>query len=398
MDVTLSAEEEVFRHEVRTFIQESLPEDIAESARRGLHTPPDMMRRWQQILHTKGWAAPSWPKEYGGAGWTAVQRFIFDEEYCMADGPMPLHMGHGVTMVGPLVYTFGTPEQKAHYLRRILSGEDLWCQGFSEPGSGSDLASLRTRAVRDGDRYVINGQKIWTSMAHIANMIFCLVRTDTTVKPQEGISLLAFPMNTPGVTVRPILSIDRAHSLNEVHFEDVRVPNTALVGEEGMGWTYAKFLLGLERFAIAEIARSKRRLQRLRQMARAIPVGTRMLVDDPVFQDRTTALEIDLMALEQMGRKVAWEMDQNIDNPLSASMLKLRGSEIIQAVTELSVEAMAYSGLAYDAMQDGSQCSPPAPAIAQGKMEEFLFMRAATIYGGSTEIQKNIIARMTFEN
>ncbi len=398
MDLTPSAEDQAFRQEVRTFIQDNFPADIAETARRSFHIGPDDMRRWQRILYEKGWAAPSWPKEHGGTGWTAVQRYIFDEEYCMADGPLPLMMGHGVPMVGPLIYTFGTEDQKTRYLPRILRGDDYWCQGFSEPGSGSDLASLRTRASMDGDHYVINGQKIWTSLAHHSNMIFCLVRTDTTGKPQQGISMLVFPTDTPGITIRPIISIDRGHSLNETFFENVRVPRSSLIGEEGKGWTYAKFLLGHERFAIAEIARSKRRLQRLREMARQTRAGEQTLAEDPVFTDKVTAVEIELMALEQMGLKIAWEMDQHIDNPLSASILKIRGSQIIQAVTELSIEAMGYSGLAYESRQDGSQYSPSAPEISQGKMEEFLFLRAATIYGGTTETQQNIIAKMIHAN
>ena len=398
MDLTPSEEDLAFRQEVRKFIRDNLPADIAETARRSFHIAPDDMRRWQRILYEKGWAAPSWPKEYGGTGWTALQRYIFDEEYCMADGPLPLMMGHGVPMVGPLIYTFGTEEQKARYLPRILRGDDYWCQDFSEPGSGSDLASLRTRASRDGDDYVINGQKIWTSLAHHSNMIFCLVRTDTTGKPQQGISMLVFPIDTPGITIRPIISIDRGHSLNETFFANVRVPRSSLIGEEGKGWTYAKFLLGHERFAIAEIARSKRRLQRLREMARQARAGAQTLADDPVFTDKVAAVEIELMALEQMGLKIAWEMDQHIDNPLSASILKIRGSQIIQAVTELSIEAMGYSGLAYESRQDGSQYSPSAPEISQGKMEEFLFLRAATIYGGTTETQQNIIAKMIHPN
>ncbi|MEX0404693.1 acyl-CoA dehydrogenase family protein [Aquibium sp. LZ166] len=398
MDLTPSAEDLAFRQEVRTFIRDNLPADIAETARRSFHIAPDDMRCWQRILYEKGWAAPSWPKEYGGTGWTALQRYIFDEEYCMADGPLPLMMGHGVPMVGPLIYTFGTEEQKSRYLPRILRGDDYWCQGFSEPGSGSDLASLRTRASADGDHYVINGQKIWTSLAHHSNMIFCLVRTDTTGKPQQGISMLVFPIDTPGITIRPIISIDRGHSLNETFFENVRVPRSSLIGEEGKGWTYAKFLLGHERFAIAEIARSKRRLQRLREMARQARAGAQTLADDPVFTDKLAAVEIELMALEQMGLKIAWEMDQRIDNPLSASILKIRGTQIIQAVTELSIEAMGYSGLAYESRQDGSQHSPSAPEISQGKMEEFLFLRAATIYGGTTETQQNIIAKMIHAN
>ena len=396
MELTPSPSDIAFRAEVRQFIRASLPQDVAENSRRMFHLPPDDSRRWHDILFRKGWAAPSWPKKFGGTGWTAMQRYIFDEECAMADTPHALQAGSGVSMVGPVIYTFGTDEQKARYLPRILSAKDFWCQGFSEPGSGSDLASLKTSAVHDGDDYVINGQKTWTSLAHHSNMIFCLVRTDPKVKPQQGISFLVLPLDMPGIKVRPITSIDRGHSLNETFFDNVRVPRTSLVGEEGKGWSYAKFLLGHERFAIAEIARSKRRLQRLHQIAREMPDGSFTVADDPLFRDRAATIEIELLALEQLGLRVAWEMDHSIDNMLSASILKLRGTEIMQSVTELTVQVLEYGGLSFASRQDGSQASTLLPDIAQGRMEEFLFLRAATIYGGSTETQKNIAARLIY--
>ena len=396
MDLKLKQEHQDFRMEVREFLRDNLPEDIRDTARRMFHIDPEPMRRWQRILYDKGWAAPGWPVEYGGTGWSAIQRFIFDEEYCALDGPLPLMMGHGVQIIGPVLYTYGTEAQKAQYLPRILKGEDFWAQGFSEPGAGSDLASLRTRAVRDGDDYVIDGHKIWTSMAHHSNMLFLLARTDPEVKPQKGISFFVFPTDTPGVTVRPIISIDRGHSLNESFYDNVRIPADSLIGEEGQGWTYAKFLLGHERFNIAEIARSKQRIRRLWQIARAMPAGEGTLADDAGFRSRMTALEIGMATLEQLGLRVAWEMDSGVQNMQSASILKLRGSRLIQAVTELSVEAMGYAGLAYHPQQDGSQISPPAPEVAQGKMEEMLFLRAATIYGGSSETQLNILANLIY--
>lgn len=396
MELTQSPHDIAFRAEVRHFVRQNLPADIAETVRSMFHIAPEVSRRWHEILFRKGWAAPSWPKAFGGTGWTAMQRYIFDEECALADAPPSLQGGSGVSMVGPVIYTFGSAEQKAHYLPRILSGEDLWCQGFSEPGSGSDLASLRTSAVHDGDNYVVNGQKTWTSLAHHSNMIFCLVRTNAPVKPQQGISFLIFPLDTPGVTVRPILSIDRGHSLNETFLENVRVPRSSLVGEEGKGWSYAKFLLGHERFAVAEIARSKRRLQRLHQIARELPGDQGTMADDPLFRDRVAMLEIELLGLEQMGLRVAWEMDEDVENMLSASLLKLRGTEVIQSITELTVEVLGYGGLSFDPRQDGAQWSTLLPDIAQGRMEEFLFMRAATIYGGSSEMQKNIAARLIY--
>lgn len=396
MDLSWTPENEAFRAEVRSFIRDNLPDEVSEISRRMFHVDIETMKKWQRILNAKGWVGASWPKEFGGTGWTAVQRYIFDEEYSLADAPLIQLLGSGVSLVGPLIYTYGSDEQKAELLPRILNGDDVWCQGFSEPGSGSDLASLQTRAVRDGDEYVINGQKIWTSEAHHSNMIFCLVRTNQDVKLQKGISFLLFPLDTPGVTVRPIVSIDNGHSLNEVFFDNVRVPASSLVGEEGMGWTYAKFILGHERFGIAEIARSKRRLQRLREMARLTEIPDGNMSEDQTFIDKAASLEIELLVLEQLGLRVAWEMDQGINNMQSASILKLRGSELIQSLLELSVEVMGYSGLAYEPQQDGSKRSPSAPEISQGIMEEFLFLRASTIYGGTSETQKNILAKMIF--
>lgn len=397
MDLTLGEDMHRFRQEVRDFMRDELPEDIREAARRQFHINPDMMRRWQRILHDRGWAAPGWPVADGGTGWSALQRYIYDEEYYAADGPSPLQMGHGVQIIGPVLYTFGSPEQKARYLPRILRGEDYWAQGFSEPGAGSDLASLRTSAVRDGDEYVINGHKIWTSLAHHANMLFLLARTDPEVKPQRGISFFVFPIDTPGVTVRPIISIDRGHSLNETFYDNVRIPADSLIGEEGQGWTYAKFLLGHERFNIAEIARTKRRLQRMWRLAEEIPVGNAgTLAQDTIFQDKMTALEIELVSLEQLGLRVAWEMDQKITNMQSASILKLRGTRLLQSANALAVEAMGYTGLPYQPTQEGAQVSPPAPDEAQGRMEEHLFLRSATIYGGTSETQLNILSNLVF--
>ena len=397
MDLSLGQDMVRFRQEVRDFMRTDLPDDIRAAARRQFHIAPDMMRRWQRILHARGWAAPGWPVEDGGTGWSALQRYVFDQEYYAADGPSPLQMGHGVQIIGPVLYTYGSPRQKAHYLPRILRGEDYWAQGFSEPGAGSDLASLRTTAVRDGDSWVINGHKIWTSLAHHANMVFLLARTDPDVKPQRGISFFVFPIDTPGVTVRPIISIDRGHSLNETFYDEVRVPVDSLIGEEGQGWSYAKFLLGHERFNIAEIARTKRRLERLRLIAAQMSSdagGT--LADDPIFRNKVTALDIELVALEQLGLRVAWEMDQKIANMQSASILKLRGTRLLQSANALAVEAMGYTALPYAATQDGAQLSPPAPDEAQGRMEEHLFLRSATIYGGTSETQLNILSNLIF--
>lgn len=396
MDVTPTPEEDAFRAEVRAFVQASMPVEIADKSRRMFHLSREDALAWQRILYTKGWEVPAWPVEYGGTGWSAVQRIIFEEECAMADAPFHILAGSGISMVGPVIYTFGSPAQKAHYLPRIRSGEDFWCQGFSEPGAGSDLASLRTRAVRDGDDYVINGQKIWTTLAHHADMIFCLVRTATDARPQEGITFLIFSLDTPGITIRPIISIDGGHSLNEVFFEDVRVPRSSLIGEEGKGWTYAKFLLGHERFSIAELGRSKRRLQRLRAFSEQVMVGAASLAADASFVQRAADIDIDLIVLEQLARRAAWETDAGIGNPLGASILKLRGTQIIKDVNELWMDALGYWGLAYEDGGDGSRRSPSAPAIAQGRVEEFLFLQASTIYGGTSETQRNILAKLIY--
>jgi alkylation response protein AidB-like acyl-CoA dehydrogenase len=267
MDLEFTPQERAFRDEVRAFIRDNLPAAIAEKNRRNIHLDKQDYVTWHRILHKQGWGAPNWPQEYGGPGWSPVQRYIFDEETAAADAPALAPFG--IAMVGPVIYTFGSEAQKKHYLPRILSMEDWWCQGYSEPGSGSDLASLRTKAESDGDHYIVTGHKIWTTQAHFANMMFCLVRTDPQAKPQEGISFLLIDMTSPGIQVKPIISIDEGHSVNEVFLDNVRVPKANLIGKEGKGWTYAKFLLGNERTGIAEVARSKQRLKRLKEIARA---------------------------------------------------------------------------------------------------------------------------------
>jgi alkylation response protein AidB-like acyl-CoA dehydrogenase len=297
-------------------------------------------------------------------------------------------------MVGPVIYTFGSAAQKARYLPRILSGEDWWCQGYSEPGSGSDLASLKTRAESDGDDYIVNGQKTWTTQAHHANMIFCLVRTDPKVKPQEGISFLLIDMTVPGITVRPIITIDEGHSINDVFLDNVRVPKANRVGEEGKGWTYAKFLLGHERTGIAAVAASKKRLARLKEIARAEQSGGVPLIDDGGFRRKLAAVEIDLMALEYTNLRVLADEAAGKGPGPEASLLKIRGSEIQQAITELACEALGYYAHPYQSLEAGSNLPPVGPGYAEGVMGDFLYSRATTIYGGSNEIQRNVIAKM----
>ena len=296
MDLEFSDEYRAFQQDVRGFLDENLPEDIREKVTRGLRLERDDYVRWQNILSAKGWLVPGWPVEHGGTGWSAVERYIFDEENGRAGAPNVVPFG--TRFVGPVIYTYGSEAQKNYYLPRILNNDDWWCQGYSEPGAGSDLASLQTRAVRDGDRYIVNGTKTWTTMAQWANMMFCLVRTSNEGKKQEGISFLLVDMNQPGVDVKPIMTIDGGQEINMVHMTDVEVPISDLVGEENMGWTYAKFLLQHERTGTAGIGNSKAQVQRLKKIAAQEKSGGIYLIDDPDFRRQVAELEIDLQALE----------------------------------------------------------------------------------------------------
>jgi len=394
MDIEFTDTEKAFRDEVRAFVRAKLPADIGEKVESGRELGRDDYDRWHRVLHAKGWVAPGWPVDYGGTGWSPVERYIFDEECAAACAPRV--MPFGVSMVGPVIYTFGSEAQKAHYLPRILSNEDWWCQGYSEPGSGSDLASLRTRAVRDGDHYLVNGQKTWTTTAHWADHIFCLVRTSTEGKPQEGISFLLIDMRTPGVSVRPIITIDGGHEVNDVFFEDVRVPAENLVGEENAGWTYAKFLLSHERAGIADVGRSKRQLARLREIAGAEQVLGRPLIEERRFRDKVAELEIDLLALEYTSlRALSRESAGKPPGP-EANLLKIRGTEVQQRITELTLEAVGYYANPYlpDALKEGWNEAPIGPAYAAPVAPRYFNWRKASIYGGSNEIQKGIIAKM----
>lgn len=390
----LTAEDQAFRQEVRAFLREHLPAPLAKKVREQFHLSKEDFVSWHRILHQRGWSAPAWPREYGGAGWAPMRCHIFEDECAAADAP-PL-VPFGLSMVGPVIYTYGTPQQKAHYLPRILTMEDYWCQGYSEPGAGSDLAALRTRAERDGDYYVINGSKIWTSEAHYANMMFCLVRTDPQAKAQRGISFLLIDMATPGITVRPIISIDGGHELNETFLENVRVPVANRIGEENAGWDYAKFLLGHERSAIADVGRTKRRLQRLKEIAGAEQLDGAPLLDCPVFSNRVAAVEIDLLALECTNLRLLLGDSTSGSAPIAVSMMKLRGSEVLQAVSELACDALGYTAMSYEPRAGDSHQPVDAPDYALGRVEDYLFRRAASIYGGSSETQRNILAKLIF--
>ena len=388
MDVTFTPEEEAFRAEVRDFIAENLPK-LGKTSRREFETKEDFLG-WHRILAKKGWAAPHWPVQYGGTGWNVTQRYIYNEESARAEAPALLPFG--LTMVAPVIFTFGNEEQKKRFLPRILSGEDWWCQGYSEPGAGSDLASLKTRAVREGDHYIVNGQKTWTTLAQFADWIFCLVRTDPNAKQQEGITFLLIDMKTPGITVKPIIVLDGAHEVNEVFFDNVKVPVENRIGEENKGWTYAKFLLVHERSGIAGVARSKKAIERLRQVARAETVDGQPLVETDEFARKIAELEIDLSALEFTElRTLARESRGGHAGPES-SILKIKGTEIQQRITELTVEAIGYYGYPYDRSFKDNEY-PVGPDYAVGQTGHYFNMRKTSIFGGSNEIQRNIIAK-----
>ncbi|MES2781976.1 MAG: acyl-CoA dehydrogenase family protein [Pseudomonadota bacterium] len=393
MQLEFSPAEIAFQKEVRTFIAENYPENLRSVQDEGHDLSKEDFLSWHRILAKKGWIAPAWPVEYGGTGWTATERFIWSEELAAADcvGTMPF----GLSMVGPVIYTFGTPEQKAKFLPGILSGDDWWCQGYSEPGAGSDLASLRTKAVRDGDDYVVNGQKTWTTMAQYADWGFFLVRTDPDAKAQEGISFLLIDMKSPGVTVRPIITLGGEHEVNEVWLEDVRVPVENRVYEENKGWTCAKFLLAHERTGIAAVARSKRGVEKIKAIARTEQDGDRPLLANPFFKRKISELEIDLTALEFTElRSLAGEASGKGPGPES-SLLKIKGSEIQQRITELALEAVGHYGAPYfRGFGEGDNEHPIGPDYAHRAAPTYFNTRKTTIYGGSNEIQRNIIAKM----
>lgn len=394
MDLAFTDEEIAFRDEVRTFLKDNIPNDIKERAKIGWnYLPKEDYVRWQKALYEKGWIAPNWPDEYGGPGWTAAQRFIFEEECAYASCPRV--QPFGVTMVGPVIYTFGNEAQKERFLPRILSSDDWWCQGYSERGSGSDLAALATKAVLDGDEYVVNGHKIWTSGAHRADWMFCLVRTSSEGKRQEGITFLLIDMTTPGIEVKPIMSMDGYSNLNEVFFDDVRVPVENRIGEENRGWTYAKFLLGNERTGIAGIGRSKSELERLKGIASVETADGGRLIDDPDFARDLAVIETDLNSLEMYNLRILAETAAGRAVGAEASTLKIRGTEIEQAINATMVDALAYYGAPYvhTGLDWASNEGPVGPAHADGIMPQHLQKRAATIYGGTTEVQKNVLAK-----
>jgi alkylation response protein AidB-like acyl-CoA dehydrogenase len=399
MNFDLSPADKAFQQEVRAFLREKLPADIARKVRSGFLLSYPEHGRWQKILYEKGWAAPGWPTQYGGTGWSLMQRQLFEEECDKAGAP--LGEPETMTMLGPVLYTFGTEAQKKRFLPPMLKGEEHWCQGFSEPGAGSDLAALRTRADRDGDHYVINGNKIWTSYAHQAAWLFMLVRTNQEVKKQAGISFMLVDMKTPGIRVRPLVSIDGCHHLNETFYDNVRVPVGNLVGEEGQGWSIAKFLLVNERvFGGADLPALKRYVRRLKRFAGEEREGSARLIDNRSFALRLAQLELEVHALDMaVLRVIAGGEAASTGGNALGSILKTRGTDLQQRLTELAVEALGdYGPVFYEesaVFADAAQ-RPPGPEYAAGTASELFYRRAATIYAGSNEIQRGIIAKMMF--
>jgi len=384
MDLNYSQEESAFRDEVRGWLKANLPQDLRDKIANYEELGREDLLRWHRILAKKGWVAPSWPKEFGGTDWNVVQRYIFEEE-CGFAGTPPL-IPFGLSMCGPVLLRFGTDAQKKRFLPRIYNGDDFWCQGYSEPGSGSDLASLKTKAERvsdkSGDHYIVNGQKTWTTLGHFADWIFCLVRTDSSLsKRQEGISFLLIDMKTPGITVRPLILMDLGHEVNEVFFDNVKVPAENLVYEEGKGWTVAKYLLGHERMNTGRIGASKRELAKLKEFAaRQTGDDGRPLAEDARFRDKLTRVEVELMALEITNLRFLDQMRRSGQPPgADVSMLKIKGTEIQQALTELMMQA----------------ADPGAQREFTGLAKRYSNMRKTTIYAGSNEIQRNIISKMT---
>ncbi len=394
MDLNYSTEDLAFRAEVRAFLEAKLPQDLSDAVRLGRGLGKEGHDRWHSILNEQGWLAPTWPEEYGGCGWNAVQRHIFEEECCRAHAPRIVPFG--LTMLAPVLQKFGSDQQRAYFLPKILSGEHWWCQGYSEPGAGSDLASLRTRAVRDGDHYVVNGQKTWTTLGQYANWIFCLVRTDPDAKQQEGISFLLIDMKTPGITVDPIQTLDQpvkgAQEINQVFFDDVVVPKENLVGEMNKGWTYAKYLLEFER-GNAYAGRLKRGAQKIRTIAKSEVEGGEPIINNPEFKAKLAKLEIAIQALEMTELRILSKLTSGQNMGPESSLMKCRGTDLYQEVVELALEAVGTYGAPFIPLNHG-QNDGVGPDYANGAAPRYFNARKVSIYGGSNEIQRNIMAKL----
>lgn len=394
MDFSFTAEERAFQQEVRDFLAANLPPEMkrAQALTPSVFSEPDVSGAWHRSLAAKGWVAPGWPVEVGGPPWNPAQRWIFETECAAAGAPSVSPMG--VRMVGPVIIRYGTKEQKDFYLPRILSGEDYWCQGYSEPGSGSDLASLKTRAVRDGDHYIVNGTKIWTTHAHYANRMFALVRTGDGAKKQDGISFMLIDMKSPGITIRPILTIGGDHEVNQVFFDDVRVPVANRIGEEGMGWTYGKYLLEFERGGGIAAARLRRALQHITTLAESEALGRP--IEDSSINARISEVDIDIDALEMTELRVMSALQTGENPGAVSSLLKLRTSEIRQAVTRLGVDVIGNDALYWNPTRPLYHLNEPAliPEDELTIVPEHLNGRAYTIFGGTSEVQRDIMAKL----
>jgi len=388
MDLAFTPEELGFREEIRTWVHAHLPQDISHKVHNALHLTREDMQRWGKILGKKGWLGHAWAKEFGGPGWNAIQKHLFEEECALAGAPRVVPFGP--VMVAPVIMAFGNAEQQQRFLPGIASGDVWWSQGYSEPGSGSDLASLKTRAERVGNKYIVNGQKTWTTLGQYGEWIFCLVRTATEGKPQNGISFLLIDMKSPGVTVRPIILLDGSAEVNEVFFDNVEVPAENLVGEENKGWSYAKYLLAHERTNIADVNRAKRELERLKRIAK-----TEGVYEDSRFRDEIAKLEVDVVALEMMVLRVLSAEKSGKQSLDIAGLLKIRGSEIQQRYSELMMLAAGPFALPLirEAMEAGWQGDHVGHAHCAPLASTYFNMRKTTIYGGSNEVQRNIVSQ-----
>ncbi|SEJ77016.1 hypothetical protein SAMN05216201_11759 [Pseudomonas linyingensis] len=392
MNKTLRDRAQRLREEVREFCRHEMPAALRDKSHRHQVLDKDDYLQWMRLLDAKGWVVGHWPQAYGGRDWSSLERFVFEDE--LARHGCPWIIPFGVKYVGPVIYTFGSEEQKRRFLPGIVKTEEFWAQGYSEPGAGSDLAGLRTQAVRDGDHYVVNGQKVWTTYAQWADWLFCLVRTGNDGKPQNGISFLLIDMRSPGVTVKPIHTMDGYHHVNEVWLENVRVPAANLVGEEGAGWTYAKFLLKNERTAGAIVGLAWHVLERLKKLARETTRDGQLLIDQPLMRNRIGEFELRFMALQEVAYQAVESMVEGTDNGGEASLIKVRGTELYQEVAEALVEALGAAGIAYDTAALHSAGLPPlGDDDVGGILKEHFYNRAATVFGGSSEIQRNIVAK-----
>jgi alkylation response protein AidB-like acyl-CoA dehydrogenase len=394
MNLNYTDEDNKFRKEIKDFIKSNLSEEVLKRASNGGKYTKDEIVNWQKALYKKGMFAANWSKDYGGCDWTPMQRYIFDQETAFANTPQIVPFG--VTMVGPVIIKFGTSIQKEKYLPKILNSEHWWCQGYSEPGSGSDLASLQTKAVSEGNNYIVNGTKTWTTLAQYSDWMFCLVRTDTKSKPQEGISFLLIDMSSKGIKVEPIITLDGSHEINTVYLEDVVVPKDNLIYEENKGWTVAKYLLSHERTSIAQVARSKSAIKKLKNIASQETYLNSPLINNVRFRDKLTKLEMDMHALEYSELRILSDEAKGAAPGAEASFLKIRGSELQQKISELTLEAVGSFGIVKSNESNIEKTNEyfPGPEYANNVGADYLNLRKTTIYGGSNEIQKNILSKM----